>query len=346
MGREPFETGQDFKVFRKSLKKSRADFIVLPRQECYNVGKIELVKICQRMFPFAPGDFGRFFTIAAALLSRIASTTRGIGMNEYGFDKRYRRILPLMLLLGVFLITGCGGPSAPDAPGVETPSPESVDTPETPMAPETPETETPETETPDELTEEELRRLFGSGRSLEELYYEMVVSGRDMQSATTRIHMKGERMRMEGEAMGQSFIMIYGEDAFYTLDPSTKTGMKMPRTMEADDDDDEEGEIFTLDSFTEGVDASTLRYVGKETVRGVPCHIVESREIETGHRVRMWLHETYGFPMKTETVADNGEVQLLMEVMEFVVGNVAEELFAIPDDYQILDLGSLIPSGP
>lgn len=266
-------------------------------------------------------------------------------MNEYGFDKRYRRILPLMLLLGVFLITGCGGPSAPEAPGVETPSPESVATPETPMAPETPEMETPETETPDELTEEELRRLFGSGRSLEELYYEMVVSGSGMEQATTRIHMKGERMRMEGEAMGQRFIMIHLEDAFYTLDPSTKTGMKMPRTMEAEDDDDEE-ESFTLDSITEGVDASTLRYVGKETVRGVSCHIVESREIETGHRVRMWLHESYGFPMKTETLADNGEVQLLMEVTEFEVGDVAEALFTIPEDYQILDLGSLIPSGP
>lgn len=265
-------------------------------------------------------------------------------MNAYGLEKRFRRILPMLLLLGVFLVTGCGGPGAPDAPAGETPSPETVDTPETPMTPESPERETPETETPEELTEEELRQLFGSGRSLEELYYEMVVSGKGMEQATTRIHMKGERMRMEGEAMGQRFIMIHLEDAFYTLDPSTKTGMKLPRTLEADDDDEEDA--FTLESITEGVDASTLRYVGKETVRGVSCHIVESREIETGHRVRMWLHETHGFPMKTETVADNGEVQLLMEVTEFEVGNIAEALFVIPEDYQILDLGSLIPSGP
>lgn len=247
-------------------------------------------------------------------------------------------ILSILMLTTMLLVWGCGGNGDVEEPQGEEPSQGE----ETPAAPdvEGPEEEE-EPEEPEGLSDEELADLFANGKDMDEFFYEMNVSGFGEEDSTTGIYIKGKLMRIEGEAMGQRFMMIYNEDAFYTMDPQSKTAIKMPLGME----DEEDRETPTLDDFTDDVDKSNMNYLGKETINGVSCHVVASKDLNTDYEVKMWLHEEYGFPMRVETRMDDDEIYV-SEVTDFQVGNISDDLFEIPEDYEVVDLGSLIPGAP
>lgn len=248
--------------------------------------------------------------------------------------KRYPRwMMAALMVMVMAALAGCSAKEDPEVP-VETP-------PETQSEPEenSPEEEEPEEDT---LTKEELKDLFGKGKGLTELYYEMKVSGMGQENNLSRMYLKGGKMRAESEVMGQTFVMIHGEDALYILDASSKTAMKMPLGEDVEGDQD----VFSMEDFTGDVDDTSMTYVGKETLNGVPCRVVESKNLQEGYEVKMWLHEEYGFPMKMESKKQDGTEAFRMEVTEFQIGDVSDDLFEVPEDYEIVDMGSLIPGTP
>ena len=85
--------------------------------------------------------------------------------------------------------------------------------------------ETPGEEKPAEvntLSKEELKDLFCSGKDMAEVYYAMQVTGMGSENTISRLYLKGSKMRAESEVMGQTFVMIHGEDAMYILDDASK----------------------------------------------------------------------------------------------------------------------------
>ena len=251
-------------------------------------------------------------------------------------------ILSVLMLITLLLVWGCGGNGDADEPETEQPS-QGEETPATPDV-EEPEQEEEAEEQEEEqegLSDEELGDLFENGKDLDEFFYEMNVSGMGEEDSTTGIYIKGKLMRIEGEAMGQRFMMIYDEETFYTLDPQSRTAIKMPMGME----DEEDRDTPTLDDFTQDVDENSMNYVGKETINGVSCHVVESKNLNSDYQVKMWLHEEYGFPMRVESKMENDEIYI-SEVTDFQVGNISDDLFEIPEDYEIVDLGSMMPVAP
>lgn len=243
--------------------------------------------------------------------------------------------LAILILISMLLVWGCGGNDKAEEPQGEEPS----------TVVETPGSQEAESEKPEEieesegLTEEELDDLFAKGKELDEFYYEMKVSGLGEDDGRTRMYMKDGMMRIESEIMGKSLMMIYGEDAFYTLDPQSKTAIKMPIGEEGN----KEREVVTMDDFIENFDDENMTYVGKETVNGISCHVVESKEQDSDNQVKMWLHEEYGIPMKIEGTAGTDNVHV-MEVTDFKTGNLSEDLFELPEGYKIIDLENLIPT--
>lgn len=242
-----------------------------------------------------------------------------------------------LLLIATMFLWGCGG-GDPSPEPAESEAPEAVEEPA-----DEPETEeAPATEEGQEISETELAQLFGSGQALDEMYYEMIMTGLEVDGAKTRIWLKSGRMRSESEMGGQLFIMIYDDEAVYTLDPQSKMAMKISADMGMDETMDP----YTADDFTGDVDDQNLQYLGRESVNGIPCHVVQSVDTESGHGVKMWLHENYGFPMRVESLATNPDEQYTMEVTEFKVGNVADSQFDIPSDYQIIDMGEMFQNMP
>lgn len=245
----------------------------------------------------------------------------------------------LMMVLLVVFAAGCGKKEAPDTP---------EETPVVGEEKENPGNEpgnTPGEEAPgegDTLSQEELKDLFGSGRALAEIFYEMKVTGVGNEDVLSRIYMKNGQMRAESESMGQTFAMIQAEDAMYMLDGSSKTAMKIPLGGNSPISQDP----VTIDDFTKDVDDLSMRYLGKETVNGIVCHVVETVDQDGEHQVKMWLHEDYGFPLRVESQAKDGSEAVLMEVTDFKVGGLSDDLFKVPEDYEIVDMGNMIPTAP
>jgi len=258
-------------------------------------------------------------------------------MKSDSMPIRKRTWMISLLLIATMFLWGCGGGDAPPEPA-ESEAPEAV---EEPVAePET--EESPATEEGQEISDTELAQLFGSGQAMDEMYYEMTMTGLEVDGGKTRIWLKGGRMRSETEMGGQLFIMIYDDEAVYTLDTQSKMAMKISADMGMDETMDP----YTADDFTGDVDGQNLQYLGRESVNGVPCHVVQSVDTESGHGVKMWLHEDYGFPMRVESLSTNPDEQYTMEVTAFEVGNVADSQFDIPSDYQIIDMGEMFQNMP
>lgn len=257
-------------------------------------------------------------------------------MKKQNSKNKKRTLLGILLLMSAFFLWSCGGNDPVDEPQGEGPAP--VETPGS-QEQEAEKPEQGETVDNDEvLTAEELSDLFAKGKDLNEFYYEMKVSGLGEEDGLTRMYMKDGLMRVESEIMGQNFMMIYSEDAFYTLDPQSKTAMKMPMGAEGNED----REAITMDDFIDDLDDENMTYIGKETVNGISCHIVESREQNSDSQVKMWLHEEYGIPMRIETTTGNDNVHV-MEVTDFKTDSISDDLFVLPDGYKIIDLENLIP---
>ncbi|HBT19037.1 MAG TPA: hypothetical protein DEA52_03170, partial [Clostridiaceae bacterium] len=83
----------------------------------------------------------------------------------------------------------------------------------------------------------------------------------------------------------------------------------------------------------------------KESLRGITCHVVETKDEVEGITMKMWLHEDYGFPMKIETTMVEGGTSV-MDVTDFQVGGLSDALFEVPEDYAVTDLMNLLPSAP
>ena len=250
-------------------------------------------------------------------------------------NSKKQPLLGILLLISVLLFWGCSGNDNVEEPQGEEPAPV-----ETPGSQESEEPEQEEEEGEEQgLSGEELSDLFAKGKELDEFYYEMKVSGLGEDDGLTRMYMKEGLMRIESEILGQSFMMIYSEDAFYTLDPQSKTAIKMP----IGDEGNEDREVVTMDDFVEDLDDENMVYVGKETINGISCHVVESKEQSSENQVKMWLHEEYGIPMKIETTTGSDNVHV-MEVTDFKTDSLSDDLFELPEGYQIIDLENLIPT--
>lgn len=234
----------------------------------------------------------------------------------------------------MFLITGiaCGKKDTGAKDPLETPVVVAPDTEKN--DPVVDEEKTPAEE--NELTSDEMKDLFKSGKELKEITYTMEMIGYGEQPFLTKVWLKNNKMRFESTIMGQTVISIINEDAFYSISVNEKMAMKMPMV----DMDNPLENTFSLDDVTEDVDFNSFKYLGKEKVNGVTCLVVESNDESVGV-IKMWLHEKYGLAMKMETSIRDQQGAFVMEVKDFSVGNISDDVFEVPEGYQIMDFGNL-----
>lgn len=253
---------------------------------------------------------------------------------------RHRWNMVLMLTL-VFMATAFSAGCSKDTDTTQEPPPGQGETMVSPGDPveETPFAESPSEGQPEEgeMSSEELKDLFRTGRSLEELHYEMSHTGVTEGPMVTEIWIKGKNMKSETEVMDNKIIMIMNDEGMYTLTEDEKVALKIPL---GDLTEQFRKDTYSIEDYTENVEDAELIYKGKESVNGVSCHVVESKSEDYLGGVRMWLHEEYGFPMRMESIDADQEGSFTMEVTSFVTGNVSDDEFLIPEDYQIMDFGS------
>ncbi|UNC91028.1 LolA family protein [Candidatus Contubernalis alkaliaceticus] len=178
---------------------------------------------------------------------------------------------------------------------------------------------------------ETLEEIFNSMQDPAEVYYEMTMTGAGMENYFSKVWIKGEKVRTEGEMDWHKYIIIDDEDHYYTLDPEEKTALKMTHNW---DDEMEEG--FTADEFMEDMDLEGLEYLGKEKYNGVMCYVILDKDDYV--TMKIWIHGDYGIPMKIESTGDDPEDHFTMEVKNLKVGGISDDLFVVPADYEIFEM--------
>lgn len=188
----------------------------------------------------------------------------------------------------------------------------------------------------DPMSEDDIASLLSESNVPDEYYYDQTIKTGEYTS-TQKFWYKGEKMKIEGEQEGVPYIIIWTEDSMTNLDPQSKTAF---RTLYQEDMEEENTEGMNDFYNTENFDFENdenFKYLGKDTVNGESCHVIESTFSEDNSVSKVWIHEEYGIVMKTQVTGATEEMNSEMEVTNLNIGGVSDDEFEIPDDYQIME---------
>lgn len=164
-----------------------------------------------------------------------------------------------------------------------------------------------------------------------EMSYEMTYGG-EGETMTSSIWLKGNKSRVEGtNPMEGSFLIIEDGTYSYILQPDEMTGIR----MEYEDDDfyDDDDDYFDDDLIDGEYDWEGMTFKGVESLNGVRTYVFH----DVGDNMTLWVHADYAFPVRIEGNEDGYEYY--MEITNLKVGGISDALFAVPDGYDIMELG-------
>jgi len=252
-------------------------------------------------------------------------------------------ILLVVLSLMIFT-TSCGsGEETPENGEELEDTEEEMDDTEKEEAEDSPE-ETDDTEDDsdsndsdeDSMSEEDMASLLSETNEPDEYYYEQTITTGEYTS-TQKFWYKGEKMKIEGEQEGVPYIVIWTEESMTNLDPQSKTAFRTVYQEEAEEEYSEGMNDFGDAEDFDFENDENFKYLGKDTVNGESCHVIESTFSEGDSVSKVWIHDEYGIVMRTEVTAATEEMSAEMEVTSFKIGGVSDDEFEIPDDYQIME---------
>jgi hypothetical protein len=191
----------------------------------------------------------------------------------------------------------------------------------------TPTTTTPTTTTPTTTTEpgETLGEILGRSAGINSVKYDMVMTYPGEPVMTMKMWIKGNKMRSETTAEGQTIITLLDMDAqtIYIYYPDQNMAMEM--TYEPGESAMDEAQAITDYNPT---------ILGHETLDGKVCLVVQYTA--EGATVKMWLWEQYGFPIRVETTTSEGTAVVEYKNIEF--GDITDTMFELPEGVEIMDM--------
>ena len=162
-----------------------------------------------------------------------------------------------------------------------------------------------------------------------------VITKAEGQEMRGKIFMKGEKIRSEFDAGGQTNISIVRPDkkVVWMVMPAEKMYMEMPMTDEAQE------KIL----IKKPEDQVKMKLVGTETVNGYECDKYEY-EVTTspkGQSIKhfVWIAKKLQMPIKA--MAADGSFS--MEYQDIKMGGVADSLFQVPQGYQKMAMPFQMP---
>lgn len=220
-----------------------------------------------------------------------------------------RLLVMLFVILLTIALTGCGG-SAPE----ESPEDQEDD---------------PSATEEEEISAEE---LLAKGMSVEGFSYDYVLTMPNGEKITHKMWVKGGNMRseMENPAGGEPILSIMNKDEgfMYVYQPEVNYAVQMPL-------DQSDMDTTSPQDYISGSDADSMLFTGRETFDGKECLVYET-DYEGG-KGKMWIWEEAGMPLRIETTS--GSDTIVVEFLNFTVGNVDDAMFQLPPGAEIMDMG-------
>ncbi|HPF19659.1 MAG TPA: hypothetical protein PLY08_08830 [Bacillota bacterium] len=223
------------------------------------------------------------------------------------FLKNRLPVILFVILLCIALV-GCGGAATEESP---------EDQEDDPSASE------------EEVSAEE---LLAKGMSVEGFSYDYVLTMPNGEKITHKMWVKGGNMRseMDNPAGGEPILSIMNKDEgfMYVYHPEVNYAVQMP--LDQADMDTTSPQDYISES-----DADSMLFTKRETFDGKECLVYET-DYEGG-KGKMWIWEEAGMPLRIETTS--GSDTIVVEFLNFTVGNVDDAMFQLPPGAEIMDMG-------
>ncbi len=139
----------------------------------------------------------------------------------------------------------------------------------------------------------------------------------DMASQTSKVWIKGSKMKVETDAEGEKMITLWDDVANTMKIYYESSDMVMVMNYEEQES--------ALDE-TDGIIDYNPVILGTETYDGKVCLIIQYT-IE-GTITKMWIWKQYGFPIKVETTSSEGN--FVIEYNNIVFNKINDDVFVLP----------------
>ncbi len=160
-----------------------------------------------------------------------------------------------------------------------------------------------------------------------------VVTTAEGQEMHGKVFMKGQKIRNEFQAGGETNISIVRPDkkVVWMLMPGEKMYMEMPITEETQE------KIL----IKKPEDQAKMKLLGTETVNGFECDKYEVDASQQGQSVKqfVWIAKKLQMPIKSVT-ADGS---MSMEYRDIKVGGVPDSVFELPQGYEKMQMPFQMP---
>lgn len=223
--------------------------------------------------------------------------------------KKNRLLVQLFILFILITLVGCGSP-APDQ-SAEDPGEQ--------------ESEAEEAVSADDL--------IAKGMSVDGFSYDYVITMPTGEKYTQKMWVKGGNMRseMENPAGGAPILSIVNmdESMVYVYQPEVNYALQMPI-------DQSEVDTTSPKDYLNPADTDNMIFTSRETYDNKECLVYETSY--EGGKGKIWIWEEGGMPLRVETTS--GADTMIVEFLNFSIGNIDDSMFQLPAGTQIMDMSS------
>ncbi|MGE5605826.1 MAG: DUF4412 domain-containing protein [Bacteroidota bacterium] len=155
---------------------------------------------------------------------------------------------------------------------------------------------------------------------------DFTMTGANGEVATGKTFIKGDKIRQETAAEGETMIIILRMDkkVSWTLMPDMKQYMEATISFDPAHPSGNAGTEYEYETKT----------IGHEKVNGYDCDVIQFTYKKTKYGVLVqWFSPKLNFAVKYQTKDSKGKVTSTMEYKNIKTANVADSLFEIPAGY-------------
>lgn len=178
---------------------------------------------------------------------------------------------------------------------------------------------------------DDVSAIFAKAATISSMSFDFIVTS-DEGKMTGKACVKGTRMKTEMTVEGEKMIYIYDSKSgdVITYFPEQNMAMKTNFSKEMG------GLIQSPADYSDNAASEDIKTVGKETIDGLSCIVLNIVDKENKEEYKMWVSEKYGIPVRVESTDENGKS--VIEYKNIKVGSVQDSEFELPKGVEITSM--------
>jgi outer membrane lipoprotein-sorting protein len=186
---------------------------------------------------------------------------------------------------------------------------------------------TPKTAATSSVPGQTIPDILGMADKITTIKYDIAMTSPGMDTLTTTMWMKNNKLRTEMSIAGQTTIGLYdiGAGTYYVYMPSKNTAMKMNFSPF--------GAPQTIGLSARTIMALSPNMTDTETIDGKSCWILSAISGQDSYKI--WIWRDNGIPIRYEITASNGKT--IMEYKNIDLSDIPDSIFILPEGVTVTE---------